>query len=280
MDVTTTAGIKLAAAVPTSKIFINGVQISRAVVAQEMQNHPAQKPSESWELAARALAIRELLLQRGRALGLTPTLLTDCNGRRETDDEALVRSVVEYEVRTPEPELASCRRYYEHNKHRFRSPDLYEVDHILISAAPNDTAGRAAAKMQSEALIVVLEQAPETMAKLARAHSACPSRDIGGSLGQIGPGQTVPEFETALPTIPVGTVGREPVESRYGYHVVRVNRRHDGQQLSFELVAPKITDHLRDRVHNTAICQYISALADKADITGVVLHPYNSPLNQ
>lgn len=280
MDVTASARIKPALGVPNGKIFVNGVEIPRTMVAQEMQNHPAAKPGESWGSAARALAIRELLLQRGRLLGLTPKPLTDSEDRRETIDEALVRAVIEHDVVTPNPDTAACQRYYEQNKQRFRSPDLFEVDHILIAAAPADAQGRTAARAQADILIAKLEAAPTAFAALALDHSACPSRDVGGNLGQIGPGQTVPEFEKALYAIPVGDIGCEAVETRYGVHVVRVNRRRDGQQLPFELVTEQIADYLRERVHHAAIRQYISILAGNADIKGVDLNGTVSPLVQ
>ena len=136
MDVTTSARIKPVSAIPTGKITINGVEISRAAIAQEMQHHPADKPGDAWREAARALAIRELLLQQARELALRPEPLTDTEGRRETDEEALVRGVIDHDVITPEPNAVACRRYYEQNLRRFRSPDLREVDHILLAAAP------------------------------------------------------------------------------------------------------------------------------------------------
>jgi hypothetical protein len=103
------------------EVSVNGVVIPRDAIAREVQHHPASKPVEAWLSAARALVVRELLLQEARRVGLTATPLSDEHGRRETEDDALIRRLIEREIATPEPDEESCRRYYEHRKHLFRS---------------------------------------------------------------------------------------------------------------------------------------------------------------
>lgn len=230
--------------------------------------------------AARALVIRELLLQEARHLGIAPAPLEDDEGRRETDDEALVRMVLEREVVTPEPDPETCRRYYDNNRQRFRSPDLHEVSHILLAAAPGDQAARAAARQRAAELITELERNPQAFAALAQEHSACPSKTVGGSLGQISPGQTVPEFEQALPAIPAGAQSAAAVESRYGIHIVRVSRHEPGRDLPFEMVQPRIAAYLAEHVRRTALRQYISLLAGRYPVVGVDLGATGSPLMQ
>lgn len=261
-------------------VSVNGVVISRAVIAREIQNHPAAKPVEAWLAAARALVVRELLVQEARRVGIVPLPIMDDAGRRETDDEAAIRMLVAQEVVTPEAGEAVCRRYYEMNRRRFRSPDLCEVRHILLAAAPNNSEARQAAHRRAEAIIAVLQQDPSTFDDMARAESACPSGKTGGSLGQIGPGQTVEEFERALLSIPVGEIAGAPIETRYGLHVVSLDRRIAGRELPFEVVQPRIAAWLDEKVHRVAIRQYIAILAGRAEITGVVLDGSATPLVQ
>jgi peptidyl-prolyl cis-trans isomerase C len=261
------------------QVSVNGVVIARAAIARETQHHPAAKPIEAWKAAARALVIRELLLQEARRIGIAPVPMADPDGRRETDEEALIRMVVEREVATPEPDEATCRRYYEQNLRRFATPDLFEVSHILIPI--RDTPQfQAEAEMKADALQAALRNDPAAFAELARQHSACPSREVGGSLGQIGSGQTVPEFEDALPHLPVGRIAPEPIRTRYGLHIVRVDRRIDRRQLPFELAKPRIANFLADRVRHVAARQYLSLLAGRSVIEGVELEAAASPLVQ
>ena len=79
-------------------VFVNGVHIAETAIAAEAQNHAAATGQEARAAAARALVIRELLLQRARVLGLEPMPLSDAQGRSETAEEALVRQVLEGEV--------------------------------------------------------------------------------------------------------------------------------------------------------------------------------------
>jgi peptidyl-prolyl cis-trans isomerase C len=106
---------------------------------------------------------------------------------------------------------------------------------------------------------------------LAGEFSACPSAAMGGRLGHIGPGQTVPEFEQALSDCPVGEVRGEPVESRYGFHVVLVDRRIAGRALPFETVESRIRRLLEQRARRTAIRRYISSLVADARIEGIAI---------
>jgi len=261
-------------------ISVNGVAIPRAAIARETQNHPASKPIDAWLSAARALVVRELLLQEAERLALEPTTIEDEDGRRETDEEALIRMVIDREVVTPEADEAACRRYYEMNARRFRTPDLYEARHILLVANPADAPARGRARHRAEAIIAALRQDPSSFAALALAESGCPSGKAGGNLGQIGPGQTVPEFENALASLPVGEVAARPVETRYGFHVVLVERRIAGRELPFEAVRSRIAIWLNEKVRRVAIRQYIAILAGRATITGIALDSSTTPLVQ
>lgn len=262
-----------ATALPRSKpIIVNGVTIARDAIARETQNHPAGKPVDAWLAAARALVVRELLLQEARRLGIAPAPQTDDEGRRELDEEALVRQLVEREVHIPVADDDACRRIYEQRRAAFRSSDLFEVRHILLAAAPDDLPARDKARTEAQSLIAALASAPERFAEFAEACSACPSLSQGGALGQVSRGQTVPEFEAALREAPLGAVAPEPVETRYGFHVIVIDQRLGGEPLPYELVKPQIAAWLSERAQTTAIRQYIAMLAGRAEICGIDLN--------
>jgi peptidyl-prolyl cis-trans isomerase C len=261
-------------------VSVNAVVIPKTAIAREIQNHPASSPVEAWKAAARTLAIRELLLQEAKRLQIAATPASDAAGRRETDDEALINALVAQEVAIPDATLDDCQRYYAKNLARFRSPDIFEAAHILLAADPKDTIARDKARLQAEALIALLTVNPERFREFARAHSACPSRELGGNLGQIGPGQTVLEFESALASMPTGEVHGKPVETRYGFHVVYVARREPGRQLPFDMVRDRIATYLSERVQRTAVRQYIGLLAGRARIEGIDLTSSETPLLQ
>lgn len=252
-------------------VSVNGVVVRHDEISREAQNHPAPTPIAAWTAAARALAVRELLLQEARRIVIDAQPLTDGEGRTETTEEASIRALVEREVSTPSPDEAACRRYYQHNLKRFRSANLCEAAHILIAAPPGDRAAYAAARTEAEALTAALRDAPERFAELARAHSACPSKAVGGNLGQLSPGDTAPEFDAALRAMGPGEITREPVASRFGHHVIRLDRRIEGGQLPFEPVHERIADYLVDRARHTAIAQFVARLTARAEITGVDL---------
>ncbi len=252
-------------------VSVNGVAISSAEIARETQHHASTDPDVAWMMATRALAIRELLHQEARRLGIVAEPMDDGEGRRETEDEARLRALLDQEVVVPHAGEAECRRFYERNRRRFRTPNLFEAAHILIAAAPGNAEACVAGRQAAETLIAELQQHPERFPEMAAVHSDCPSAKQGGNLGQIGPGQTVEEFERALSGVAVGGIHPEPVETRYGFHVVRLDRRIEGRELPFEMARERIAEYLDETVRRRALQQYVSVLAGRATITGVDL---------
>ena len=63
-------------------------------------------------------------------------------------------------------------------------------------------------------------------ADVAKEHSSCPSGGRGGDLGEFGPGQMVPEFDTVVFNGTVNTV-HGPVKTQFGYHLLEVTSRTD-----------------------------------------------------
>jgi peptidyl-prolyl cis-trans isomerase C len=260
-------------------VTVNGVTISRKAIAAEVQNFPACNPGEGWQAATRALVIRELLLQEARSLDVPVEQGTDADGRMETVENAQVRALVEREVRVPQADEETLRRFYGNNRRRFMTPPLWEADHILLAARRDDSDGFAAAHDKAAALAAVLSKEPDRFAGLARDCSGCPSAAVGGSLGQIGPGDTTPEFEAALKALAEGEISG-PVETRYGIHLIRLRRRIEGRQLPFEAVRERIDAYLSEHVRRQAVAQYIALLIGRADIRGIALEGAASQLVQ
>jgi len=252
-------------------VSVNGVAIARDAIVREMQHHAADKPIAAWQQAARALVIRELLLQEARRLGIVPQPVSDDDRRRETEEEAIIRALIEREVTVPEPDEDSCRRYYARNRVRFRSPDIYEASHILLAALATDARAYAQARKDAAAAIAELREHPKRFAELARLNSRCPSAAQGGNLGQITARQTTPEFEQALTALEPGQLCETPVATRYGFHVIRLDRKHAGRMLPYEVIAARIADYLRESVRRRADAQYIARLITAARIEGIEL---------
>jgi peptidyl-prolyl cis-trans isomerase C len=190
-----------------------------------------------------------------------------------------LRLLLEREVQTPKADEETLRRFYENNRKRFLTPPLFEADHILIAGRREDVAAFAQARERAASLAAVLMRQPERFADLARDCSDCPSREVGGSLGQISIGDTTPEFETALSGLAEGEISG-PVETRYGVHLIRLARKIEGSLLPFEAVKGRIASYLEEHVRRQATAQYISLLIGRADIRGIVLDGAATPLVQ
>jgi len=252
-------------------LSVNGEVIPAAAVAAEAQNHPAPpgKPGLAWRAAARALAVRALLLQEARRMGLTPAPQPVGPGRRETDDEALIRAVLEARV-TPAPVSdAMVRAVYDADPERLRAPTLYEAAHILFAAPPGDAPGRAAAEAAARAALASLARDPGAFDRLARENSACASREAGGRLGQFLGGDVDPAFAAALDALADGAIAAEPVATRHGLHVIRLDARLPGAVPPFTAAAPAIRARLEKTAWALAARALTAELVAAATLSGV-----------
>ena len=100
-------------------VRVNGIEFDEADIAREVQHHEGESIQEARASAACALIIRHLLLERARELGLSPAPETDALGRWESDEEALIRGVLEAEAPPMPPTDEECRRVFEARRTSF-----------------------------------------------------------------------------------------------------------------------------------------------------------------
>jgi len=190
--------------------------------------------------------VRARLLARAAELGLRGS------------DDAVIEQLLEREVPEAEPGEAECRRYYEQNPRRFTAGELVEASHILFAMTPRVPPERLRAKAAE--VHALATRAPERFPELAREYSNCPSAAQGGALGQLGRGDAVPEFESAVLEGERLGVLPDLVATRFGFHVVLVARRIPGKRLPYEQARDEVAAFLRRRGTERAIGEYVRSL--------------------
>jgi peptidyl-prolyl cis-trans isomerase C len=218
-------------------------------------------------------AVRELLRQRAVAVGLL-----DVGAIDDTQVGAAIEALLTREVTTPVPTEAECRRYYEQHRQEFTNGDLVHARHILFQVTPRVNVPEVRARAE-QALNELLRE-PGRFAVMAGELSNCPSGAQGGNLGQLSRDDTVPEFERALFRLDAVGILPELVRTRFGFHIVAVDRSIPGSVLPFEAVRDRIARILETEVEERAIRQYVSILAGQAEIDGVSIDAARSPLVQ
>jgi len=256
------------------EIKVNGTTLLTADIAAEAQNHhaPKGKPGISWRKAARALAVRHLMLEEAATMGLTATPEEVAPGKYETPEEALIRELLEITV-TPAPvSEAKLRAAYMRDPGQHRAPSLYQASHILFAARPEDEKARTDTRLRAEAALQTLLKSPRNFAKIARSDSDCSSRSADGQLGQLCSNDTVPEFESALMQADIGVIHPEPVETRYGFHILRLDARAEGAILPFEAVRDTLAEACEKAHWARAAQNYVTGLLNRATIAGLDLN--------
>ncbi|MGB8834926.1 MAG: peptidylprolyl isomerase [Candidatus Sulfotelmatobacter sp.] len=169
--------------------------------------------------------------------------------RRKVKYAAIDFSKVAAAVQVTPDELQS---YYNQHRDQYREPEQAKVSHILIKTplpGPDgkvDEKGVAEAQKRAEDILKQLK-AGANFEDLAKKYSEDPgSAKQGGSLGWIGKGRTVPEFEKAAFSQPIGKIG-DLVKSSYGFHIIRVDARQDAHLKTLEEVKDQIEPILKQQ---------------------------------
>ena len=149
---------------------------------------------------------------------------------------------------------------------RYYGISISIASHILIKFEETDTdETKAAKKVQIEKIRADIISGTNTFEEAATAHSDCPSKAQGGSLGNFGKGQMVPEFEVAAFTQEIDEVG-DVVETQFGYHIIKVTDHQEAGVVPYEESKEQLMVFLTGQKKQEAVSAFIKSLRDSATI--------------
>ena len=147
------------------------------------------------------------------------------------------------------PTEDEMRKYYDENTERFAGEATVNASHILV-----DTEERA------REIYADIAAGKISFEDAAKEHSSCPSGQAGGSLGEFGRGQMVPEFEEAAFAMQIGEITAEPVKTQFGYHLIKLNGKKDAEAAPYEQVKDAIKKMLHTEKQKKAFESKINQL--------------------
>lgn len=136
--------------------------------------------------------------------------------------------------------------WYAKHLAQYEKTEERKASHILI-AVPKDAKPevKEAARRKAEELTAEVRKTPAAFAELAKKNSQDPgSAASGGDLGYSARGVMVKPFDDALFGLKVGDVAG-PIETQYGYHVIRLDAIKPGEKTPLEKVRPEIEQDIK-----------------------------------
>ncbi len=217
------------------------------LIAQQMQGQAEIPPAQRQQFLDEIINLM-LLAQAGEeaSLDADPALQAQINNHRRTAlAQAFVRNLT---VAEPVAEEALRERY--EAEYTAEPPIEYRARHILVSE-----------REQAIGIIERLQQGEE-FETLAQRFSQDGSAERGGDLGWFARGDMVAPFSEAVVAMDIGETSEAPVETRFGWHVIRLDDTRETEAPAFEQVAGE----LRMRLINERIQEELESLRDEADI--------------
>jgi peptidyl-prolyl cis-trans isomerase D len=164
--------------------------------------------------------------------------------------------------------------YYDQHRDEYRVPEEVKVSHILIKTPPPGADGKVdekpveAARVKAEDVLKQVRSGGD-FAKLAEKYSDDPgSAKSGGSLGFIGRGRTVPEFEKAAFSLPKGQVS-DLVKSSFGFHIIRAEDKHEPHMKTLDEVKEQIEPAIKQQKAQRAAENEANTLVKQARADGL-----------
>ena len=133
-----------------------------------------------------------------------------------------------------------AKKFYEENPQHFTKGATVSAKHILVKE-----------EAECNAILESIVNGEKEFEAAAAEFSTCPSGAQGGSLGEFGKGQMVPEFEQAAFAAEIGHVVG-PVKTQFGYHLIKVEAKNEASVVAYEEVSEMIHKNLLQQKQNEA----------------------------
>ena len=226
-----------------------GIDVKDTAVAKALDEFKAAfKDEKAYQNALTEMGFSEEMLKNQIKQGLTIKTLID--------KEVLQKiSVSDQQVRA----------YYDDNPNLFRKPEQVKASHILIQVPADATEAKQAEALAAIQALKVRVDNGENFATLAQENSDGPSKTKGGDLGFFSREQMVPPFSEAAFALQPGQTS-DVVQTRFGYHLIRVTERSDEQTMAFNDVKEAIAARLRQEQEAKKIDAYLEKIKEHADI--------------
>ena len=157
------------------------------------------------------------------------------------------------------------KAYYDANPQFFQQPGQVKASHILIKVEPTaDEAQKAEARKKITEVQQKLKDGGD-FAALAKEYSEGPSNARGGDLGYFKRGQMVKPFEDAAFSMKPNEVS-DLIETRFGYHLIKVYDKKPEQTLAYADVKDKIAQRLKQEKVQKDATQYVENLTKGAEV--------------
>lgn len=214
---------------------VNGVAIP-AIYAEFLRNSRATRgqPTEALTDAniRDALVVAELLAQEAQRTGMdkNPRISALIEFQRK---ELLGRAILEEHLRKNPISEEAVRAEYDKAKARAGGSE-YRVRHILVPS-----------EKEARDIIARIKSRKAKFEDQAKLHSQDPSAGNGGDLGWVAPAGLVSEFAEAMTKLRKGQLGDYPVQTRFGWHVIRLDDVRPLQFPSYEEARERIVQQLQ-----------------------------------
>ncbi|CAN5494141.1 MAG: peptidylprolyl isomerase [Rubrobacteraceae bacterium] len=191
-------------------------------------------------------------------------LLLEQSGLTEEDLRNDIRELIlpgqkvqERVVEDAEPSDEEVQTYYEENEEtQYTTPPQRCADHILFGPDQEE---------QAEETLQELEDGGDFAELATELSQDTGSAENGGELGCIGEGETVPNFEEALFDAEEGeTVG--PVETQFGFHIIRVNEVNEESAQPFEEVEGEIREQLTIQAESEQFSEWLAGQEEERNV--------------
>ncbi|MDD4169017.1 MAG: peptidylprolyl isomerase [Desulfotomaculaceae bacterium] len=179
---------------------------------------------------------------------------------------------------------ADAKNYYDENIEQFEQPEQLQVRHILFFVDEGDKNypvkhTDTEARQMAEDVIAQLKQGKD-FAELAREKSEDTATKNDGGLYTFSEGDAVKEFSDAAAILSPGEYSQTPVQTEYGYHVIKMEKKIAAKQYSFEEVKQQLIYQLSEKAKESKFSEYMKEVQDKSTIVNKLTEQEGSPSNE
>lgn len=146
------------------------------------------------------------------------------------------------------------KAYFEQNKAAYDGTEI-KASHILVDTRQMKTDAEKTQAMEKIKKAKAEVDGGKDFAKVAEEYSDCPSAKKGGDLGFFKrKGQMVEPFAAAAFALKTGQVS-DPVETAFGYHIIKVTEVKKGEDVNFEEIKRNVKADMMSESAKTLLVQ-------------------------